>query len=211
MTLPLVILAFFSVTFGWTGIPEKFPAIGGIVPNWFHEFVGGTLLEHPEALAFSWVPLITSLAVSLGGLTLGWLVYRNTRAGAKDPVEGALGATIYRWLKNKYYVDELYQVVFIRPAGWIAETFTSKWMDRGVIDGFLHWLARASIAIGAFFRNVIDKPIINGPPDRLSEWVRDQIAPAMRYIQTGRIQQYMVLALLSLAVFSALFFFLLQR
>jgi hypothetical protein len=83
-------------------------------------------------------------------------------------------------------------------------------MDRGVIDGFLHWLAYISGVIGAFFRNVIDRPIINGLADRISEWVRDSISPAMRFIQTGRIQQYMVLALVSLAVFSALFFFLLR-
>ena len=46
MTAPLVILAFFAVTYGWVGIPEHFPLLGGLLPNWFHEFVGGTLAEH---------------------------------------------------------------------------------------------------------------------------------------------------------------------
>jgi len=208
MTLPLVVLSVFAISFGWLGIPEWMT--GGAIPNWFHEFVGGALLEHPEALPFNIVPLATSLVVALGGLALGWVLYASIPAGAKDPVQRMIGDGVFNILKNKYYIDELYDRVFIKPAYWIADTFTSRWMDRGVIDGILHWLARASVATGAFFRNAIDRPIINGLADRLSEYVRDSLSPAMRIIQTGRIQQYMVLALVSLAVFSALFFFLLR-
>jgi NADH-quinone oxidoreductase subunit L len=72
MTLPLVLLAVFAVSAGWVGIPEEFPLIGGLLPNWFHDFVGGTLLEHPEAVTFSYIPLLTSLSSgvrwSLSGL-----------------------------------------------------------------------------------------------------------------------------------------------
>src|SRR5689334_14528111 len=45
MTAPLVILSVFAVAYGWVGIPEEFPLLGGILPNWIHEFVGGTLAE----------------------------------------------------------------------------------------------------------------------------------------------------------------------
>ena len=48
MTLPLVVLAVLSVIAGWVGIPEDFPALGGTIPNFMHEFVGETLMEHPE-------------------------------------------------------------------------------------------------------------------------------------------------------------------
>src|SRR5512138_66726 len=34
MTTPLIILSFFAVTYGWVGIPEEFPVLGGLVPNW---------------------------------------------------------------------------------------------------------------------------------------------------------------------------------
>ncbi|MCC6957448.1 MAG: NADH-quinone oxidoreductase subunit L [Anaerolineales bacterium] len=209
MTLPLVILAFFAITFGWLGIPEGFPLIGGIVPNWIHEFVGGTLLEHPPALGFSWVPLLTSLVVSLGGLALGYYVYRGVRSDEKDPVEGALGASLYRLLKNKYYFDELYQAIFITPAYWLAETFTSLWMDQKVIDGILHWFAYISGVIGNFLRNAIDKPIINGSGDMVSEGAK-KAGGSLKTIQTGRVQQYMILALVSLAVFGAFFFYLVK-
>ena len=73
VSLPLVILAIFAVGFGWLGIPEHFT--GGAIPNWIHEFVGGTLLKEPEVLAFNIVPLLTSLVVALGGLALGWWVH----------------------------------------------------------------------------------------------------------------------------------------
>ncbi|HRQ32224.1 MAG TPA: NADH-quinone oxidoreductase subunit L, partial [Anaerolineales bacterium] len=68
MTLPLVVLSALAFGYGWVGIPEHFPLIGGFIPNWFHEFVGGTLAERPAALEFHAVPLLTSLLVALGAL-----------------------------------------------------------------------------------------------------------------------------------------------
>ncbi|MDX1378408.1 MAG: NADH-quinone oxidoreductase subunit L, partial [Anaerolineales bacterium] len=85
MTAPLVILSVFAIAFGWVGIPEHFPVLGPLVHNnWFHDFVGHTLAEVPKAPEFSWVPLLTSLVVALGGLTLGYLMYRNTRSVSDD-------------------------------------------------------------------------------------------------------------------------------
>jgi NADH-quinone oxidoreductase subunit L len=207
MTAPLVILAIFAIVAGWVGIPEGFPGIGGLLPNWFHEFVGSTLLEAPKVLAFSYVPLLTSLVVALGGLYLGWLVYHKVAAGEPDPLEKPLGA-VYTLLKNKYYFDELYDFLFVRPAYWISATFTSLWMDRRVIDGFLHAVAHFSLSLGSFFRNYIDKPIINGFGDLVGEGVK-KLGRTFRIVQTGRIQQYMILALVSVAFFSTLIYYLL--
>jgi len=50
MTTPLVVLSFFAVGYGWVGIPEHFPVLGGILPNWFHDFVGHTLENPPAAV-----------------------------------------------------------------------------------------------------------------------------------------------------------------
>jgi NADH-quinone oxidoreductase subunit L len=207
MTLPLSILSVFALVAGWVGIPEHFPALGGIVPNWFHEFVGGTLLEHPEAVNFNMIPLVTSLVVALGGLTLGWLVYRDIRVGEMDPVEKTLGP-IHKILKNKYYFDELYDILFIRPAYWLAETFSYKWMDRGVIDGVLHLVARVFYSLGGIFRNYIDKPIVNGSGDFVGNSTK-YIGQKIRLIQTGRVQQYMVSALVIVVAISVCFYLVL--
>ncbi len=206
MTAPLAILAVFSVAAGWVGIPEHFPVLGGLLPNWFHEFLGGTLLEHPEAVEFNLVPLLTSLVVALGGLYMGWLVYRETPAGAQDPIEVTVPA-MHKLLQNKYYFDEIYDRIFVRPAYWFSETFTSAWMDQGVIDGVLHWVAMVSGTIGGTLREYIDKRIVNASGDIVGEGIK-KFGRAFRVIQTGRIQQYMIGALVALAFFSALFYYL---
>ncbi len=207
MTVPLVILAFFGVVAGWVGIPEGFPGIGGLVANWFHEFVGGTLIEHPEAVAFNYVPLMTSILVALGGLFLGWAVYRNIPEGAEDPLAKFLGP-VYTLLKNKYYIDELYNFLFVRPSYWLSRTFAYLWMDRKIIDGFIHLIGRISVSIGGFFRNYIDVPIVNGFGDFVGEGTK-RIGQALRVIQTGRVQQYMIAGLVTIAAFSVLIYYLL--
>jgi NADH-quinone oxidoreductase subunit L len=204
MILPLIFLAGFAIIAGWPGIPLDFPLIGGFVPNFVHEFVGETLAEHPEAVTFNWFPLLISLGVSLGGLALGWLVYRDVPAGAPDPLKKALGP-VYKILQNQYYFDELYDFIFVQPAYWISRTFTYLWIDRMVIDGFLHFVARVTFSIGGFFRNYIDKPIVNGFGDFVGESVK-RLGRSSRFIQTGRVQQYMLMTLV--IAFGTLFYYL---
>jgi NADH-quinone oxidoreductase subunit L len=165
-----------------------------LLPNWFHDFVGGTLIEHPHAVSFNAVPLLTSVGVALGGLFLGWLVYRRVPAGAADPLARLLGP-IYRLLQNKYYFDELYDFLFVRPAYWFAETFVYRWLDRGLIDGILHASGRAAMKIGDFLRNAIDLPIINGFGDAVGEGIK-LAGDRFRVIQTGRVQEYLIVGLL---------------
>jgi NADH-quinone oxidoreductase subunit L len=206
MTFPLIILAVFAIAAGWVGIPEDF--LGLHLPaNWFHEFVGGTLAEHPETIQFSFVPLLISLVVALGGLFLGWLVYRNYQAGAQDPLEKALGP-VHKLLKNKYYFDEIYDFLFVRPAYWIADTFTNQWMDRGLIDGILHGASRVLYSLGGIFRNYFDKPVVNGFGDLVGEGTK-KIGRALRVIQTGRVQQYLLAAFV--LAFSTLIYYILLR
>jgi NADH-quinone oxidoreductase subunit L len=203
MTLPLVILSIFAVGYGWVGIPEHFPVLGGLVPNWLHEFVGGTLAEHPEAVEFSWVPLLTSLVVALGGLALGYFVYRDVNSPAEDRLQIDV-------LKRKYYFDEIYDAIFVKPAYWFAENVVYKFMDQGVIDGILHLFGPGTQRIGDAVRNYFDLPVINrfigdGTAD-VTYWFGGRL----RVIQTGRIQQYLMLTLIIfLVVGAALYFFVL--
>lgn len=207
MTIPLAFLALFAVAAGWVGIPEGFPALGGLLPNWFETFVGSSLHDLHLPAGHSQVPLLTSLAVALGGLVLGWRVYRRLRAGAPDPLRLALGK-VFVLLQNKYYVDELYDLALIRPARWLAETFTDRWIDRGLLDGILQGLAAAGIWFGNSLRNIIDLPVVNGAGDALSQGAR-RLGFGLRILQSGRVQQYMVLTLLALlAVGFGLYYFL---
>jgi NADH-quinone oxidoreductase subunit L len=212
MTLPLVVLAVFAVGYGWVGIPEHFPLLGGLAPNWFHEFIGSTLADPstalraglPEAAPFNIVPLLTSLTVALGGLLIGWLVYRNVRSAEQDFLQIPV-------LKNKWYFDEIYDLLFVRPAYWLAETFTYKFLDSTIIDGVLHFIGRAAGDIGHGLRNYIDKPIINELVGDGTGSLVKATGRNLRPIQSGRIQQYMLVSLLVLLVVAGLLYYLLMR
>jgi len=205
MTIPLVILAFFAITAGWVGIPEYFPAVGGLLPNWFEEFVGSMLVSHGEMAHFSLLPLGVSVVVALGGLWMGWLTYRGV-VRPVDPLEKPLGG-IYTLLRNKYYVDEFYQWAFIRPARWLAETLTDRWLDRTIIDGALHSIAGFGVWLGKSLRRWIDLPVINGAGDLTAAGTRN-LGAFLRSLQSGRVQIYATVGLGLAAMVAILIYFL---
>jgi NADH-quinone oxidoreductase subunit L len=214
MTLPLVLLSFFAITFGWIGIPESFPLLGRIFNyNYFHHFVGATIEEaliglnelgiavhELETIAVNWVPLLVSVIVALGGLFLGWWVYgrKPLEAGEEDPLVRPLGPA-FTFLYNKWYWDELYQLVLVQPTEWFSETFVYQWVDKGIIDGTLHIIARTVYRIGQYMKR-FEEVVISGGVD----WIKDQfleMARDFRTIQTGKLQEY---ALVSAGIASVL-------
>jgi NADH-quinone oxidoreductase subunit L len=209
MTWPLIVLAVFAVAFGWAGIPEHFPGLGGLIPNYIHDFLAHGLPEfiHLEPIEFSVVPLLTSLGVAGGGLFFGWLMYRNVPSAEEDPLKKALGP-VHTLLENKYYFDEIYDVVFVKTSQWFSETFVFKFMDRGIIDGILHLVARVTYWLGGIFRNYFDLPVVNRfIGDTLGGAVPQWFGKQLRKIQTGVVQQYMMIAVL--VTFGGLFYYLL--
>jgi NADH-quinone oxidoreductase subunit L len=201
MQLPLVILAFFALFAGFIGVPPDFPLLGGIFAadgNPFFDWTKYTLLTEmqPPKPPFSPIPVLTSFAVALGGLFLGWWIYgrKPLKAGEPDPLVKPLGS-LYPLLKNKYYFDELYQMVFIRPSQVISR-LTSEWIDRGIIDGILHGIARVFTWLGDLLK-VLNLWLIDGFGDGIPQAV-GKLGERLRFLQTGSIQQYLLL----LAVFA---------
>jgi NADH-quinone oxidoreductase subunit L len=79
-----------------------------------------------------WVKL-TATVVMLIGLAIAWLGYiRDT--GMPERAAKQLGP-IYSFLFNKWYFDELYNLVFVRGAFWFGRVFW-KVIDKGIIDRF---------------------------------------------------------------------------
>jgi NADH-quinone oxidoreductase subunit L len=214
MTIPLVLLSVFAVVIGWIGIPEEFPVLGPLINNNFlhhtvattieevlHELSDLGLVQHAiDTPAFSFVPLTISLVVALGGLLVGWLLYgrRPLEQGQRDPLIQPLGP-VHTFLNRKWYWDELYSVLFIRPAVYFAETVVYEIADRGIIDGVLHLIARAFYRAGQYFLR-FEQIVISGGVD----WLKDQflgIAREFRQLQTGRVQEY---ALISTLIATAL-------
>jgi NADH-quinone oxidoreductase subunit L len=207
MTFPLVVLAIFAVSAGWAGIPKAFPGLGGLLPDWFGSFLGGMLPEGFEITGSSLIPLLTSLLVSLGGLFAGWWVYRKNLSSEKDRLEDPLGK-LYSLLKNKYRIDELYEKVFIKPSQWYAESFVYQFLDKEVIDGFIHSLARGALGAGVVVRNFFDMPVVNGAGDGLGRGVRG-FGGLLKAVQTGKVQQYMMIAILVVVITGAFLYYLL--
>jgi NADH-quinone oxidoreductase subunit L len=204
MNAPLVVLAVFAIIAGYVGVHEGFPVLGRLLgSNPFHRFVGGALLEHPETLPFSFTPLLISILVALGGLGLGALVYwRGLPEGAEDPLKRVLGP-VYTLLENKYYVDEFYDWAFVRPSAWVAEKVVYMFIDRGVIDGFLHTVARAAEWF-AFRNKDFDTVVVNRGADRVARTIGDT-GQSLRHLQTGRVQQYLAVAVAGVLVLAAVF------
>ncbi len=172
MTTPLLILTGFAVSLGWVGIPEHFPVLGGVLPNWFHAFVGGHAAEAPP---FFWQPLAAGGGAALGGLLLGWLVYglKPVQAGALDPLEAGLRRVwlgwLYEALRQRLYFDQLYQATLVR--GSLTLAGLAFWLDRTVIDGAVNGAAAAARAVGEAL-SWVDAHVIDGAVNFVAGLVR---------------------------------------
>jgi len=102
---------------------------------------------------------------------------------------------IFKTFQNKYYVDEFYEVAFIRPAGWFAEKFSYQFVDQTLIDGTLHGIARLGNGLGKLFRFGFDLPVVNGTGDGVAGGAKG-LGSLLRKMQNGKIQHYMGLAVL---------------
>jgi NADH-quinone oxidoreductase subunit L len=195
MTLPLVVLAFFAVTAGWIGIPHSFPIIGQFSSNWLAGFIGSMLPAEEIVEGHSLIPLITSLAVSIGGLLIGWLLYRKYRSADQvDPLQRGLGP-VFNFVQKKYWMDDLYDLIFIRPILWFAEKVSYQFLDNTIIDGALHAIAKFGNWLGKLLRFGFDLPVVNGAGDgtaRGTKWSGQML----RKLQNGKVQHYMGLGVL---------------
>ncbi len=207
MTWPLVILAFFALVGGFIGIPEDFPVLGA-VGNYFEHWIGSleeALLGTVFVPEFTWFVLGVSVVVSLGGLGLGWLVYgrKPLVAGQVDPLKRALGP-IWTVLNRKYYFDELYSAVFIRPAVAIA-TYLGRF-DRSIIDGIVNGVGSLWRWIANALRSFFDEPIIDGLVNGVGT-VTGWFAGIVRRIQTGQGQNYLLFAVLTILLVLGFFLY----
>ncbi|MAU08947.1 MAG: NADH-quinone oxidoreductase subunit L [Anaerolineaceae bacterium] len=211
MQLPLIILAFFALFAGFVGVPTDFPLFGSIFSpdhNFFHHLVIYALpytdVFQVEAPPFNLLPVLTSFAVALGGIWLGWRMYwrKPLAAGEEDPMINILGRPVYMTLQNRYYMDQFYELILVRPSKWIAHQ-VNVFLDKGIIDGFLHFLARAFTWIGDLFK-VLNMWLIDGVGDGIPRAIYN-LGGWLRGSQTGRVQQYL-LAVLVMVLVIGLFF-----
>jgi NADH-quinone oxidoreductase subunit L len=135
MTGPLVVLGVLSVVGGVINLPH---VVGGHLSlhHWLLPLLARSegILE-PHALPLNTEYLLIGAAVAVGviGLVLG---YRATLARPIAPAADAAGERGFaRVLFHKYYVDELYDAIIVRPLVWLSRAVLWQQVDARVIDG----------------------------------------------------------------------------
>jgi len=175
MAGPLVVLAVGAVLVGLLGSP--------FVHHWFFHLVGSE--ETHEGLDLGMLAISTGVA-SLG-VWLAWDIGMRRRNYVPAPLRPAATA-IYRVVANKYYIDELYQAVLIRP--FLATTRWLSKFDSVVVDGMVNGAGAGGWQLSqwkaAFDRAVVDR-VVNG----LAECVR-AVGSAGRRLQTGLVHHYLL-------------------
>ena len=204
----VIVLAVFAFGAGFVGVGPQFPILGSIFSphgySPFEHFVGGTLMVEPEALGFNLFPVLVSFAVSLGGLYVGYLMYwkKPLVAGEADPLVEMLGS-VYPAMQHRYYFDELYGTIIIRPFQWFAKNVAYEFIDKGIIDGTLHLIARVFTWIGDLLKN-LNLWLIDGVGDGIPELI-GKFGRWFRWIQSGSVQQYMLLAAIGALLIGIIF------
>ncbi|MDP8225916.1 MAG: NADH-quinone oxidoreductase subunit L [Candidatus Lernaella stagnicola] len=138
MTLPLVALALLAMVGGLVGIPHVLGG-GAHFENWIAQTVGHGEGHHaPAALELGLMAL--SVGVALLGIFLAWIFYRK-RAELPAKVVNAY-PRLYRWVFNKYYVDEFNDAAVVMPIKRVSTHFLYRFIDELIIDGLVNGVGR---------------------------------------------------------------------
>jgi NADH-quinone oxidoreductase subunit L len=157
MTIPLMLLCVGAVAAGWVGIPHL---LGGGAH--FTEFLK-PVLGNPEGHGTEsqeWLMMAISVITGLAGIGFAYFMY-VVRTDLPAKVAGQF-RVIYRLLFNKYYIDEIYSFLIVRPTIWVA----------------------GNILIGVGDKRIIEA-IVNGVPAAIGG-----VSRKLRRVQTGLLQNY---------------------
>lgn len=161
MTIPLIILSFFAVTIGLIGSP--------FMQHAFQKFIMLGALGAQHAQESGLAVMILSTIISLAGILLAYVVYVR---GAKILPQGVrvLFSPLYKLAANKYYIDEIYEALFIQP--FLKLCRGSNQFDGSVVDGLVNKTAN------------------------FVQWS----AGLLRRLQTGLIQNYLLVLIIGAAI-----------
>jgi NADH-quinone oxidoreductase subunit L len=197
MTVPLVILAVLSVVGGWVGIPE---ALRGA--NHFHHWLEPVIARAPVEAHHDpteYVLMALSVLIALAGIWLARVIYLQ-REGLADRL-AARWSGLHRLVYRKYYVDELYDALFVNRTKDLGTTMAA--FDRRVIDGWgvdgSAWATRFTSRLSIWWDTWIVDGLVN-----LSANVVLILSYPVRLLQSGRLQNYalvIVLGVLLLVVY----------
>jgi NADH-quinone oxidoreductase subunit L len=194
MTIPLMVLAALSIFGGALNLPfEGFHHLG----HWLEHTIGHV---ESEPLNIMVAGISTGLAVI--AIVLSYFIYlrKPLEAGQIDPLKKMLGP-IFTGMENKWYVDEIYGFLVVRPLEWLARflaqtidwDFWHEWFHDGVLSrgfvGFTRFLA------DPIDRGIVDR-VISAWPANFTQWLSEKLRP----IQNGFVRSYALSVLVGVVV-----------
>jgi NADH-quinone oxidoreductase subunit L len=153
MLVPLIALAFGAIFAGYVGVSFHGGGFLGIFEpgGWFHAFLAPVLSDtaaghgsHAHAEGGGHALMYWSSLISIAGIVAAGYVYRRRPLIAAAAAFAA--GPVYRLVSNKYYVDELYDAVIVRPLRRFGEFCYG--VDRYFIDGVLFAIRAVPQTVG---------------------------------------------------------------
>ena len=203
MTVPLTILAALSIVGGWFALPalwgeessfEQFlePVVRGVIP----ETVALKFTHH--TMLVEWFLMGISVAVAGFGIWQAYNFYlKNPQLHSKV---AASWPRLHKLLVHKYYVDEIYDALFVNRIKDLSTAFGL--FDARVIDGLgvdgAAWLARVFSSISMWW----DKWVVDGLVNLTGRFTRSLSHP-IRMFQTGVFSSYAIFMLIGLVILLA--------
>jgi NADH-quinone oxidoreductase subunit L len=202
MTVPLSLLAIGSVLAGWIGTPklwhlgDSFRAfeiwLEPVFASGAHEAVheGG----HDTSMEWLLMGLSVAIAIVAIGITL---YFYHSKPEIPDSLERSF-QPLHRILYNKWYVDEIYDFLFVNGFGKGGGRVLSRF-DQRVVDGGVNgagWLTRFSSRLSIWW----DTWIIDGAV-RLGSFTVKLLSYPVCILQTGRVQAYALFVVIGALAF----------
>ena len=191
MTVPLMVLAGLSVFGGFLGVPPEH--------GWFHGFLEPvtTLVgaeNHDVGLGTLLGLMAVAICIAFGGWGLAHYMYSMKPGMANEWAEKYAGA--YRTFLNKYWVDELYDVIIVEPCKRLGQIW--DWIDQNIIDRFIRGVGKGADASGAGVtwaeKHVIYAGLnVVGLANHLAAW-------SWRRLQTGLVNHYAAVIVIGLFI-----------
>jgi len=181
MTIPLMTLALLSIVSGYLFVAG----------HSFEKLVHfGVEAEGEAAVAVgSHFVLYMSLTVAVLGIALAFVMYYLKKISPEAIAKKFSG--LHKLLLNKYYIDEFYEMAFIKPTKKLA-SFLFK-VDQKVVDGAVNGSGFMTVLMSKL-QNLFDKVVVDGAVNGAG-WVANKGGEILKQLQTGLIQNYILIAI----------------
>jgi NADH-quinone oxidoreductase subunit L len=149
-------LAVLSIVGGLIGVPGLTDTLETFLEPSFEDSRYAT--THPSEGA-EWVGLGAGGLVSIFAVSVAWIVYIRGR-GISLELRDRFPA-VHRFLEHKWYFDELYDAVFVRPAA-TAGSFGRRVIETDFVQGFIVGGATGIVRVGTSFARTIQTGFLRG-------------------------------------------------